>query len=117
MDFTTDKDAEPGDTIQRPNGDRYIVLPNHMLAYIGNKTLSRSNGLFPKTTLPCTILGKGALLPYLTPGDEGFEDDWDALRGLDRLPLPLPTGCSCTHAGLIAVLNCPIHLASFTFRP
>jgi hypothetical protein len=102
--------------IETPNGDRYVVLPNGLLAYLGNKQLERSTGLVARTGTRVKILGKVALFPYEAPGKEDFQDDWDTLRGVERMALPLPVGCSCGHAAIHAVLTCPVHDVRFGFR-
>jgi hypothetical protein len=53
-----------------------------------------------------------ALLPYVSEDaaemDE-IEQDWDLLRGRERIPAPLPQGCTCGHDALTAVVNCDVH--------
>ncbi len=102
--------------IETPNGDRYVVLPNGMLAAMGNRQLERSTGLINRNGRPCKILGKIALYPYLNPGDEDFQRDWDVVQGIERIMVPLPKGCTCGHAAIMAVLTCPVHDVRFGFR-
>jgi hypothetical protein len=102
--------------IETPDGDRYVVLPNGKLAYLGNKQLERSTGLIERTGAPCKIMGKVALFPYLEPGEEDFQPDWDAVQGIERMMLRLPEGCTCGHAAIVAVLTCPVHDVRFSFR-
>lgn len=104
-----DTDSIPGDVLQYKNGDRYVVLPNHKLAYLGNAVLDQSVGLKDRTGDSCTILGRMGLLPYRAKDDEDFESDWDLLRGRERIPVPLPRGCTCGHEALTAVLTCLVH--------
>jgi hypothetical protein len=40
-----ERDTVPGDIIETPNGNRYLVLPEGKQAYIGNRNLGRSEGL------------------------------------------------------------------------
>lgn len=115
--MATDRDAvsrEMFETLE--DGSRYVVLPNGKLAYLGNKQLTRSIGLIEPSGLPVKIIGKVALFPYLEPGEEDFEPDWDRLKGRERMMLPLPVGCTCGHAAIAAVLTCPTHDVRFGFR-
>jgi hypothetical protein len=104
--------AVPGDVIETENGNRYVVLPNGLLAYLGNRVLRRSTGLIERTGASCTILGRVGLMPYVREEEEEADDirrDWDTLRGLTRIPIPLPDGCVCGHDALTAVLSCQVH--------
>lgn len=109
-----------GDVLEHDNGDRYIVLPNGKLAYLGNRQIHRSTGLVERTGKPCKVLGRMALLPYVSESESEFDDiqsDWDTLRGIERFPAPLPKGCTCGHDALTAVLNCRIHEVKIRDRP
>jgi len=112
----TDRDAESRDMFETLDGERYVVLPNGKLAYLGNKQLTRSTRLVEPSGVNVKIIGKVAIFPYLKPGEEDFEPYWDALRGRERMMLPLPVGCSCGHAAIAAVLTCPVHDVRFSFR-
>ena len=39
----------------------------------------------------------------------GLLHDWDAVRGVERIPAPLPVCCRCSRTALETVLNCPVH--------
>jgi hypothetical protein len=39
-----------------------------------------------------------------------FRDDWDTLRGIERIEAPLPKGCHCTGTALMMVVTCPVHV-------
>lgn len=112
--MTTVKDAAPGDVIETPNGNRYTVLPNGKLAYLGNRVLERSQGLLEPDASPCKVIGKARIPAYLTEGDE-IGEDWDTLKGVERIPVPLPRGCTCGYEAVLAVLGCPVH--EIKFRP
>lgn len=103
-----ESETVPGDLYETPNGNRYLVLPNNQVAYLGNKVHSRSQGLIDKTGLECKVLGRVQLPPYKDT-DEGLEDYWDDIRGVERFPALLPNGCTCNPQQLMAVIECPIH--------
>lgn len=44
---TLERDTVPGDIIETPNGNRYIVLPGEKQAYIGNREFRLSDKLTP----------------------------------------------------------------------
>lgn len=118
--FSNESQTIVGDVIEHEDGSRYVVLPNGMLAYLGNRVLDRSSGLIERTGAPCKILGRIGLLPYVPKGEEEFDDiqeDWDMLRGRERFPIPLPKGCVCGHDALSAVLSCRVHRVSLADDP
>ncbi len=50
----------------------------------------------------------GEKLPY--PGDDvPLEAYWDAVTGRERIPVPLPMGCTCSRYALNRVLWCGVH--------
>lgn len=113
--FSNESQSVVGDVIEHEDGNRYVVLSNGELAYLGNRVLSRSRGLSERSGRPCRILGRMALLPYVPEGEAEIDDikaDWDLLRGRERLPVPLPEGCTCGHEALTAVLLCEVHKVS-----
>jgi hypothetical protein len=101
-------DAVPGDIIETPNGNRYLVLPNDQLAYIGNRILTKSTGLIAKTGAVCRRLGR-MTLPQYRKDDETLEDYWSDVQGIKRIPVQLPNGCTCTDTALMDVVRCPVH--------
>ena len=111
----TDRDANPGDVFETLDGSRFVVLPNGRLAYLGNKILVHSEGLRERTGAECKILGTLPLYPYKDEND--FQEDWDAVQGIERMPISLPKGCTCGRTAIMSVLTCPIHDVRFSFRP
>jgi hypothetical protein len=110
--FSNESQSVVGDVIEHEDGSRYVVLPEGKLSYLGNRVLSRSTGLQAQESRPCRVLGRMALLPYVPEAEQEMDDietDWDLLRGRERIPLPLPKGCTCGHAALKAVLSCEVH--------
>ncbi len=110
--FSNESQSVIGDVIEHDDGSRYVVLPNGTLAYLGNRVLARSTDLQERSGRPCRILGRMALLPYVQAGEEeidGIERDWDRLRRRERIPIPLPKGCTCGHDALVAVSTCEVH--------
>lgn len=102
-----ESETVPGDLYETPNGNRYLVLPNNQLAYLGNKYFARSQGLIDKSGAECRVLSRIRLPPYKDA--ESLQDDWDDVQGIERFPPPLPQGCTCDPHQLSAIIECPIH--------
>lgn len=65
MSKKSEKDLVPGDIFETDNGNRYVVLPNGMQAYLGNKVLQRSQGLTrARPEASCRVLGHVNLPAY-----------------------------------------------------
>jgi hypothetical protein len=119
MIFSEDQTV-PGDVIEHGDGARYVVLPNGNLAYLGHRVLARSTALLERSGRPCRILGRMALFPYVPESEaeiDSIERDWDRLRGRERIPVPLPKGCTCGHDALVAVLSCDVHRVTMHITP
>lgn len=105
----TEQDSIPGDLFENAKGDRYLALPNGMLAFLGNKD-SRIEGLVTKRNDFVRILRRVQLPQYKDPtAPRTFQDDWDDLRGVKHFRAPLPHGCTCTHDALEVILKCSVH--------
>ncbi len=100
-----------GDMYETPNGNRYLVLSNDQLAYLGNRVHSRSTGLAQKTGSECKMLGRVKLPAYAETVSEEEEtlECWDEIQGIERIPAPLPAGCTCNPNQLAAIIECPVH--------
>ena len=61
-----ERDTVPGDIIETPNGNRYLVLPKGRQAYIGNRKLHLSEGLVEvRPEGPCRLLTSIGLPKYV----------------------------------------------------
>lgn len=110
--FSNEGQTVPGDVIEHEDGSRYVVLANGSLAYLGNRVMSRSTDLLGRSGRPCRILGRMSLLPHVLEHEvemDDIETDWDRLRRRERIPFPLPKGCTCGHDALSAVVTCEYH--------
>jgi hypothetical protein len=110
--FSNESQTITGDVLEHENGNRYVVLPDGRLAYLGNRILNRSAGLLVREGKPCRVLGRMALLPYVAEDAAEMDEiraGWDLLRGQERIHAPLPAGCTCGHDVLAAVLLCEVH--------
>lgn len=60
-----ESETTAGDIIETPNGNRYLVLPGGLQAYIGNRDLERSEGLIEtRSDGPCELLTSIPLPAY-----------------------------------------------------
>lgn len=111
MHRMNEADMVAGDLYETPNGNRYLVLPNDRIAYLGNRVQGRSTGLPQKTGAECKMLGRVKLPVYVETVTEEEEtlECWDDIQGIERFPAPLPAGCTCDPNHLMAVIECPVH--------